>query len=79
MRGVRVKKVGFGIQSTAKIGRTKVTPAYSTRNCAGGHRFAHLGVLSIPTAYDSHEKLPVAPDIDAVDIPRPSISTSSGP
>ncbi|BDQ34869.1 Gfo/Idh/MocA family protein [Pseudodesulfovibrio portus] len=76
-----MKKIRFGILSTAKIGRTKVVPAIqhselcrvdaiSSRTMESAR--AAADALSIPKAYDSYEALLADPDIDAVYIPLPN-------
>lgn len=76
-----MKKVRWGILSTAKIGREKVIPAMqagslcdvvaiASRNKDQGKMVA--GRLNIPVVYDSYEKLLNDPQIDAVYIPLPN-------
>jgi len=76
-----MKKIRFGILSTAKIGRTKVIPAIqhselcrvtaiSSRTMESAR--AAADALSIPKAYDSYEALLADTDIDAVYIPLPN-------
>jgi len=76
-----MKKVRWGILSTAKIGREKVIPAMqagrlcdvvaiASRNKEQGKLVADL--LNIPVVYDSYEKLLNDPVIDAVYIPLPN-------
>lgn len=76
-----MKKIRFGILSTAKIGRTKAIPAIqhselcrvtaiSSRTMESAR--AAADALSIPKAYDSYEALLADPDIDAVYIPLPN-------
>jgi predicted dehydrogenase len=76
-----MKKVRWGILSTAKIGREKVIPAMqagrlcdvvaiASRNKEHGKLVAEL--LNIPVVYDSYEKLLNDPGIDAVYIPLPN-------
>ena len=76
-----MKKVRWGILSTAKIGREKVIPAMqsakfcevvaiASRNKESGKLVADQ--LSIPAFYDSYEKLLNDPHIDAVYIPLPN-------
>jgi predicted dehydrogenase len=76
-----MKKVRWGIISTAKIGREKVIPAMqageycevvamASGNTEQGRRIA--GELNIPVVYDSYEKLLNDPQIDAVYIPLPN-------
>ena len=76
-----MKKVRWGILSTAKIGREKVIPAMqagkfcqvaaiASRNMESGKLVADQ--LNIPVFYDSYEKLLSDPQIDAVYIPLPN-------
>ena len=76
-----MKKVRWGVISTAKIGVEKVIPAMmtcanaevvaiSSRNAAIALETA--GRLGIPKAYDSYEALVEDPDIDAVYNPLPN-------
>jgi predicted dehydrogenase len=76
-----MKKVRWGILSTAKIGREKVIPAMqagkfcqiaaiASRNMESGKLVADQ--LNIPVFYDSYEKLLNDPQIDAVYIPLPN-------
>ena len=76
-----MKKIRWGILSTAKIGREKVIPAMqagklcdvvaiASRNKEQGKLVADR--LNIPVAYDSYEKLLNDPQIDAVYIPLPN-------
>jgi predicted dehydrogenase len=76
-----MKKVRWGILSTAKIGREKVIPAMqagrfcdvvaiASRNKEQGGQAANQ--LNIPVVYDSYEKLLGDPQIDAVYIPLPN-------
>ena len=76
-----MKKVRWGILSTAKIGREKVIPAMqagqltevvaiASRNKEQGETVAKA--LNIPVVYDSYEKLLNDPQIDAVYIPLPN-------
>ncbi|QJB55355.1 Gfo/Idh/MocA family oxidoreductase [Pseudodesulfovibrio sp. zrk46] len=76
-----MKKVRFGILSTAKIGRTKVIPAMQqgkytevTAICSRNEDAARAVAddLGIPKAYGSYEALLADPDIDAVYIPLPN-------
>lgn len=76
-----MKKVRFGILSTAKIGRTKVVPAMQqgkytevTAICSRNEEAARAVAdeLNIPKAYGSYEALLADPDIDAVYIPLPN-------
>lgn len=76
-----MKKVRWGILSTAKIGREKVIPAMqagdlcqvvaiASRNKEQGSLVADQ--LGIPVVYDSYEKLLSDPQIEAVYIPLPN-------
>ena len=76
-----MKKVRWGILSTAKIAREKVIPAMqagklcevvaiASRNKEQGKSVADQ--LKIPVVYDSYEKLLDDPQIDAVYIPLPN-------
>jgi predicted dehydrogenase len=76
-----MKKVRWGILSTAKIGREKVIPAMqagdlcevvaiASRNKEQGNLVANQ--LGISVVYDSYEKLLSDPQIDAVYIPLPN-------
>jgi len=76
-----MKKVRWGILSTANIGREKVIPAMqagklcevvaiASRNNEQGKLVA--GQLKIPLVFDSYEKLLRDPQIDAVYIPLPN-------
>lgn len=76
-----MKKVRWGILSTAKIGREKVVPAMqagqfteviaiASRNKEQGTTVAKA--LNIPVVYDSYEKLLSDPQVDAVYIPLPN-------
>ncbi|BCS89599.1 Gfo/Idh/MocA family protein [Pseudodesulfovibrio sediminis] len=76
-----MKKVRFGILSTAKIGRQKVIPALQKGNhtevvaIASRSKESAQAVadeLSIPKVYDSYEKLLSDKSIDAVYIPLPN-------
>jgi len=76
-----MKKVRFGILSTAKIARTKVIPALQQGKytevsaiCSRTEEVAKAAAeeLNIPKTYGSYEKLLAAPDIDAVYIPLPN-------
>jgi predicted dehydrogenase len=76
-----MKKVRWGILSTARIGREKVIPAMQAgRLCdvvaiASGNKEQGKLVanqLNIPVVYDSYEKLLSDPQIDAVYIPLPN-------
>jgi predicted dehydrogenase len=76
-----MRKVRWGILSTAKIGREKVIPAMqagelcdvvaiASRNKEQGTLVA--GQMNIPFVYDSYDKLLNDPQIDAVYIPLPN-------
>jgi len=76
-----MKKVRWGILSTAKIGREKMIPAMqagklcevvaiASRNGEQGKLVADK--LKIPVVYDAYEKLLSDPQIDAVYIPLPN-------
>lgn len=76
-----MKKIRFGILSTANIGRKYVTPAVqladqsevvavASRNVNSAESYA--SDFDIPKAYGSYEKLLSDPDIDAVYIPLPN-------
>jgi predicted dehydrogenase len=76
-----MKKIRWGILSTAKIGREKVIPALqagqlcevtaiASRNKEQG--MAAAKALHIPLAYDSYEELLNDPQVDAVYIPLPN-------
>jgi len=76
-----MKKVVWGILSTAKIGRVKVIPAMqksawidvraiASRSEAAAHRAADE--LRIPRAYSSYEALLADPEIEAVYNPLPN-------
>lgn len=76
-----MKKVRFGILSTAKIGRRKVIPAMQqseycqvtaicSRTLDSARRYADQ--LGIVNAYGSYEELLADPEIDAVYIPLPN-------
>ena len=76
-----MKKVRWGVLSTAKIGVEKVIPAMqqgmycdmaaiASRNLEKGQLAAQR--LGIPRAYGSYEDLLADPDIDAVYIPLPN-------
>jgi predicted dehydrogenase len=76
-----MKKIRFGILSTARIGRTKVIPAmqkgkYSVVTAiasrSGDAAEAVGQALDIPKRYASYEALLNDPDIDAVYIPLPN-------
>jgi len=76
-----MKKVRFGILSTAKIGMTKVIPAMQkgelcevTAICSRSEDAAREAAdeLGIPKAYGSYDELLADPDIDAVYIPLPN-------
>lgn len=76
-----MKKIRFGILSTAKIARTKVVSAIQnakhcdvtaigSRSLASAERAAEE--LGIPYAYGSYEALLKSPEVDAVYIPLPN-------
>lgn len=76
-----MKKIRWGIISTAKIGRTAVIPglkkskesevlAIASRNIKSAKKYANE--LGIPRAYGSYEELFQDPDIDAVYNPLPN-------
>jgi len=76
-----MKKVVWGILSTAKIGRQKVIPgmqkskwcdirAIASRTLASAREAA--GALNIPKAYGSYEELLADPEIEAVYNPLPN-------
>ncbi|MGK2860605.1 MAG: Gfo/Idh/MocA family protein [Chitinophagaceae bacterium] len=76
-----MKKVRWGIFSTARIGREKVIPAIQTSQfcevaaIASANREVAQQIakrLHIPVVYDSYEKLLTDPEIDAVYIPLPN-------
>jgi predicted dehydrogenase len=76
-----MKKIRWGILSTAKIGREKVIPAMQmgqlTEVVAIASRNKEQGIavakaLNIPVVYDSYEKLLSDPQVDAVYIPLPN-------
>ena len=76
-----MKKIRWGILSTAKIGREKVIPALQKgKYCevvaiASGNaiRLREVaGSLHIPKTYDSYERLLADPEIDAIYIPLPN-------
>lgn len=76
-----MKKVRFGILSTAKIGRTKVIPAMQrgkhtevTAICSRSEEDAAIVAadLNIPKSYGNYDALLADPDIDAVYIPLPN-------
>ncbi len=76
-----MKKVRWGILSTAKIGREKVIPAMQAGKfcdvvaiASRNKKHAELVAdqLKIPVVYDSYEKLLGDPQIDAVYIPLPN-------
>lgn len=77
----KMKKINWGIISTAKIGIKKVIPAMqkgkhttitamSSRNLDKAQKIAET--LNIPKAYGSYEQLLDDPDIEAVYIPLPN-------
>ena len=76
-----MKRVRWGVMSTAKIGMKQVIPAMmqaehvemaamASRSLKSARAAADS--LSIPGAYDSYEALLAAPEIDAVYIPLPN-------
>lgn len=76
-----MKKVRFGILSTAKIGRKKVIPAMQrsaycqvsaicSRDTESARQAAHR--LNIAKAYGSYDELLADPEIDAIYIPLPN-------
>jgi len=76
-----LKKIRWGVLSTANIGLKKVIPgmqqgqytsiaAIASRNFAKAHEAA--ATLGIPTAYGSYEELLADPNIDAVYNPLPN-------
>ena len=76
-----MKKIRWGILSTANIGREKVTPAImrsahsevmaiASRDL--GKAQAAAGKLGIPKAYGSYEELFADPEIDAIYNPLPN-------
>ena len=76
-----MKKLRFGILSTAKIGRIYTIPAIqqsefcevsaiASRNIGSAERVANE--LSIPKAFGSYEELLADPEIDAIYIPLPN-------
>ena len=76
-----MKKIRWGILSTAKIGTETVIPAmqlgeYCTVTAIASRQLekaqAQAGQLSIEKAYGSYEELLADPDIDAVYIPLPN-------
>lgn len=76
-----MKKIRWGILSTAKIGREKVIPAMQAGNLCDVVAIASrneeqgklvAGRLNIPVVYDSYDKLLNDPQIDAVYIPLPN-------
>lgn len=76
-----MKRIRFGVLSTAKIGRKKVIPAMQqgkycdvTAICSRTKESARTvaEALSIPKAYGSYEALLADADIDAVYIPLPN-------
>src|SRR3954465_10194991 len=76
-----MKKLRFGILSTAKIGREKVIPAFQksmlceVQAIASSNKDrleAEAKRLGIPKSYDSYDALLNDPDIDAVYIPLPN-------
>ncbi|MFL5811871.1 MAG: Gfo/Idh/MocA family protein, partial [Flavisolibacter sp.] len=76
-----MKKLRFGILSTAKIGREKVIPAFQKSMLCEVQAIASSNKdrleaeamrLGIPKTYDSYDGLLNDPDIDAVYIPLPN-------
>ncbi len=76
-----MKKVRWGILSTAKIGREKVIPAIQASQfgevaaIASANREEAQQIaqrLHIPVVYDSYDKILTDPEIDAVYIPLPN-------
>jgi len=76
-----MKKIRWGVLSTARIGTEKVIPAmqlgeYCTVTAIASRQLekaqAAAGQLSIEKAYSSYEELLADPDIDAVYIPLPN-------
>jgi predicted dehydrogenase len=76
-----VRRLRWGVLSTARIGRTKVIPgiqrgersevvAIASRDAAAARRVA--GELGIPTAHGSYEALLADPDVEAVYLPLPN-------
>lgn len=79
-KGNDMKKIRWGILSTANIGRTQVIPAIIRAGNADVHAIASrtgkvhaiARQLNIPNAYESYEGLLQDPEIDAVYIPLPN-------
>lgn len=76
-----MKKVVWGVLSTAKIGREKVIPAMQAASLCDMHAIAsrsleraqHVaGALGIPVAYGSYEELFADPAIEAIYNPLPN-------
>src|SRR5215213_9937128 len=76
-----MKKVRWGILSTAKIGREKVIPAIQKGKLCEVVAIAsrqkqvaekEAAQLNIPKAYGSYEELLADPEIDAIYIPLPN-------
>jgi len=76
-----VRRLRWGILSTATIARSKVIPgiqaaehcevvAIASRDATRSERVA--AALGIPTAYGSYERLLADPDVDAVYVPLPN-------
>jgi predicted dehydrogenase len=76
-----VRRLRWGVLSTARIGRTKVIPgiqrgersevvAIASRDAAAARRVA--GELGIPTAHGSYEALLADPDVEALYLPLPN-------
>ena len=80
-----MKKIRWGVLSTARIGTEKVIPAmqlgeYCTVTAIASRQLekaqAAARRLDIEKAYGSYEELLANPDIDAVYIPLPQIFSS---
>jgi len=76
-----MKKISWGVLSTARIGTEKVIPALQRGTCSQIHAIASrtgekaqqvAHRLGIPRAYGSYEALLADPDIEAVYIPLPN-------
>ena len=76
-----MRRLRWGVLSTARIGRTKVIPgiqrgersevvAIASRDADAARRVA--GELGIPTAHGSYEALLADPDVEAVYLPLPN-------
>src|SRR5262245_17058655 len=79
--GLEMRKVRWGILSTAKIGLKKVIPAMQrAENCEivaissrdAGKAEAAAKALGIPNAYGSYEALLADNDVEAVYVPLPN-------